>query len=102
MDLAAGPHNAVGIIGRRSCATGASGHLRSDQFARGKAMAYFVTGATGFIGQFLVANLLKRGEPVYVLVRKSSLKKLSAQRAAWGADEKQVIAVIGDLGRRNL
>ena len=65
-------------------------------------MAYFVTGATGFIGQFLVANLLKRGEPIYVLVRKSSLKKLSAQRAAWGADEKQVIAVIGDLGRKNL
>ena len=65
-------------------------------------MAYFVTGATGFIGQFLVANLLKRGEPIYVLVRKSSLKKLAAQRAAWGADEKQVIAVIGDLGRKNL
>jgi NAD(P)-dependent dehydrogenase (short-subunit alcohol dehydrogenase family) len=65
-------------------------------------MAYFVTGATGFIGQFLVANLLKRGEPVYVLVRKSSLKKLSAQRAAWGADEKQVVAVIGDLSLKNL
>ena len=36
-------------------------------------MAYFVTGATGFIGQFLVANLLKRGQPIYVLIRKSSL-----------------------------
>ena len=65
-------------------------------------MAYFVTGATGFIGQFLVANLLKRGDPVYVLVRKSSQKKLAAQRAVWGADEKQVIAVIGELGRKNL
>ena len=56
-------------------------------------MAYFVTGATGFIGRFLVANLLKRGEPIYVLVRKSSLKKLAALREYWGADEKQVIAV---------
>ncbi len=65
-------------------------------------MAYFVTGATGFIGQFLVANLLKRGEPVYVLVRKASLKKLAAQRAAWGADDKQLIAVTGDLGMKNL
>ena len=26
-------------------------------------MAYFVTGATGFIGRFLVGNLLERGEP---------------------------------------
>ena len=47
-------------------------------------MAYFVTGATGFIGRFLVANLLKRGEPVYVLVRKGSLKKLAALRERLG------------------
>jgi len=65
-------------------------------------MAYFVTGATGFIGQFLVANLLKRGQPIYVLIRKSSLKKLAAQREAWGADEKQVIAVVGDIGKKGL
>ena len=26
-------------------------------------MAYFVTGATGFIGRYLVANLLRRGQP---------------------------------------
>jgi NAD(P)-dependent dehydrogenase (short-subunit alcohol dehydrogenase family) len=65
-------------------------------------MAYFVTGATGFIGRFLVANLLKRGEPVYVLVRRGSLKKLAAQRQEWGADDKQVIAVVGDLAAKNL
>ncbi len=65
-------------------------------------MAYFVTGATGFIGQFLVANLLKRGEPVYVLVRKSSLKKLAEQRERWGATDKQVIAVVGDIGQKGL
>ena len=26
-------------------------------------MSYFVTGGTGFIGRFLVANLLRRGDP---------------------------------------
>ncbi len=65
-------------------------------------MAYFVTGATGFIGRFLVANLLKRGEPVYVLVRNSSAKKLDALREYWGADEKQVVGVVGDIGKKNL
>ena len=65
-------------------------------------MAYFVTGATGFIGRFLVANLLKRGQPIYVLIRKTSLGKLAAMRDEWGADEKQVIAVIGELGKKNL
>jgi thioester reductase-like protein len=37
-----------------------------------------------------------------VLVRKASLKKLAAQREAWGADDRQVIAVIGDLAQKNL
>ena len=62
-------------------------------------MAYFVTGGTGFIGRFLVANLLKRGEPVYLLVRKSSHKKLAALRKEWRASENQVIAVTGDLAK---
>jgi NAD(P)-dependent dehydrogenase (short-subunit alcohol dehydrogenase family) len=62
-------------------------------------MAYFVTGGTGFIGRFLVADLLKRGDPVYVLVRKGSQKKLAALRKEWGAGERQVIAVTGDLAK---
>jgi NAD(P)-dependent dehydrogenase (short-subunit alcohol dehydrogenase family) len=65
-------------------------------------MAYFVTGATGFIGQFLVRNLLKRGKPIHVLVRKGSLSKLDALRASWGATDKDIIAVIGDLSKKNL
>ena len=65
-------------------------------------MTYFVTGATGFIGRFLVANLLKRGEPIYVLVRKGSEKKLAAMRGRWGADDKQVVGIEGDLARPKL
>jgi NAD(P)-dependent dehydrogenase (short-subunit alcohol dehydrogenase family) len=66
-------------------------------------MAYFVTGATGFIGRFLVANLLKRGEPVYALVRKGSIKKLAQLRDDyWGATDKQIVGVSGDLGKPNL
>ena len=65
-------------------------------------MSYFVTGATGFIGQFLVRNLLKRKQPIYVLVRKSSVKKLDALRDEWGATDKDIIPVIGDLAEKNL
>ena len=65
-------------------------------------MAYFVTGATGFIGRFLVEKLLRRGGPVYVLVRKGSEKKLATMRGRWGADDKQVVAVTGDLGQSAL
>jgi NAD(P)-dependent dehydrogenase (short-subunit alcohol dehydrogenase family) len=65
-------------------------------------MAYFVTGGTGFIGRFLVQNLLKHGQPIYLLVRKRTLKKLPTLRETWGADDKQVIAVVGDLAKPNL
>ena len=60
-------------------------------------MAYFVTGATGFIGRYLVAKLVKRGKPVFVLVRKGSQAKIEALRSHCGADDKQLIAVSGDL-----
>ena len=65
-------------------------------------MAYFVTGATGFIGRHLVERLLRRGKPVYALVRKGSQKKLEALRAALGATDKTLIAVEGDLAQKNL
>jgi NAD(P)-dependent dehydrogenase (short-subunit alcohol dehydrogenase family) len=65
-------------------------------------MAYFVTGGTGFIGRFVVANLLKHGEPVHVLVRKGSQKKLGSLREIWNADETRVVVVTGDLAKPNL
>jgi len=65
-------------------------------------MAYFVTGATGFIGRFLVRNLLKRGMPIYVLVRKGSQKKLDALREECGVTEKEIIGIAGDLTKPGL
>ena len=47
-------------------------------------MSYFVTGATGFLGRYLVGNLLKRKGPIHVLVRKDSQKKFVEDFvAAW-------------------
>lgn len=61
-------------------------------------MQYFVTGATGFIGRFLVAELLKRPDArVFALVRKGSDAKLEDVRRKCGATGEQLLAVHGDL-----
>ena len=60
-------------------------------------MSYFVTGATGFIGRYLVGNLLKRSGTVYVLVRKDSQKKFDAIAKKAGWDMKRVSVVHGDM-----
>jgi NAD(P)-dependent dehydrogenase (short-subunit alcohol dehydrogenase family) len=65
-------------------------------------MAYFVTGATGFIGRYLVERLLARGERVYVLVRPRSMQKFEALRAWWGPHATRVVPVAGDLAERDL
>lgn len=65
-------------------------------------MAYFVTGATGFIGRFLMAQLLEREGTIYVLCRASSLDKLDELRSRLGADEHRIVPVIGDLSKERL
>jgi NAD(P)-dependent dehydrogenase (short-subunit alcohol dehydrogenase family) len=62
-------------------------------------MNYFVTGATGFIGRHLVAELLKRDGTVYVLVREGSRGKLDALVQRLGASEGRIVAVPGDLAK---
>jgi NAD(P)-dependent dehydrogenase (short-subunit alcohol dehydrogenase family) len=68
-------------------------------------MAYFVTGATGFIGRRLVEGLLaKRQGDVYVLVRESSRPRLDDLVERWttavGASAAgRVKPVVGDLRR---
>ena len=64
-------------------------------------MSYFVTGATGFIGRFLVEELLDHREgEVFVLVRESSLPRMEALIRHWGTD--RVTPVVGDLATEAL
>src|SRR4051794_30182400 len=65
-------------------------------------MAYFVTGATGFIGRHLVEELLRnRTGDVYVLVRETSRDRLDELTKRW-PDNERVKPVIGDLVEPNL
>jgi len=65
-------------------------------------MAYFVTGATGFIGRNLVELLLEREGTIYVLVREGSKGRLEELRNRWGADPDRVVGIVGDLSQSRL
>jgi len=65
-------------------------------------MTYFVTGATGFIGRFLVDKLMRRKGDIHVLVRKGSMAKLEELRARWGDQGGRIVAVVGDLAKPRL
>ncbi|MEO8889385.1 MAG: SDR family oxidoreductase [Jatrophihabitantaceae bacterium] len=65
-------------------------------------MAYFVTGATGFVGRFLLVELLKREGTIYALCRASSLDKLEDLKARLGDDNDRIVPVIGDLSKERL
>jgi NAD(P)-dependent dehydrogenase (short-subunit alcohol dehydrogenase family) len=60
---------------------------------------YFVTGATGFIGRHLLAELLKREGTIYVLVREGSRGKIDALVQALGAADGRIQPVTGDLSK---
>ena len=66
-------------------------------------MNYFVTGATGFIGRFLVGRLLKReNSRVFALVRPGSEYKLDGLRKRLGVEPERLIAIKGDINRKLL
>lgn len=61
-------------------------------------MNYFVTGATGFIGRFVVERLLTRkAAQVYVLIRESSADKFEALKARFPDAADRLHAVWGDI-----
>ncbi len=68
-------------------------------------MAYFLTGATGFIGQRLMQHLLShRQGKIYVLVREGSTGRLDELVDRWRIEvgpsaAKRVIPVLGDVRR---
>ncbi|HET6167212.1 MAG TPA: SDR family oxidoreductase [Marmoricola sp.] len=61
-------------------------------------MSYFVTGATGFIGRYLVQELLaNRDGEIYLLCREGSRSRLDALiTQQWGGSSR-LVPVIGDL-----
>ena len=64
-------------------------------------MSYFVTGATGFIGRFLVQELVDNREgEIFALCREGSRDRLERLIEEWGTD--RVTPVIGDLGEPDL
>ena len=60
-------------------------------------MGHFITGATGFIGRHLLARLVRRGEPVWVLVRAGSRARFERLVRECGDAGKHIVAVEGDL-----
>src|SRR3954453_22890281 len=65
-------------------------------------MAYFVTGATGFIGRFVLAELLYHREgTIYCLTRAGSLYRPDGIKGRLG-DEERIVPVIGDIGKPRL
>ncbi len=64
-------------------------------------MTYFVTGATGFIGRFLIERLLEREGEIAVLVREGSRGRLDELIGRWGGADR-IRPVVGDLGEDRL
>ena len=63
-------------------------------------MNYFVTGATGFIGRFVVAALLQKSDAqVHVLVRKSSKAKFEHLQKILPDSADRLHAVYGDIAQ---
>src|SRR4030081_3651222 len=64
-------------------------------------MAFFVTGATGVIGRFLVERVVDREGRLVVLVREGSRERMDELIEHWDAHDR-VTKVVGDLQEPNL
>lgn len=62
----------------------------------------FVTGGTGFLGRFVIRELLERGATVHALVRPQSRDRLLRIAQDLGADDSRLIPVPGDISRDGL
>lgn len=61
-------------------------------------MNYFVTGATGFIGKFLLERLLERDNAkVHVLIRESSVERFEDMAARYGDGQDRIEIIRGDI-----
>src|ERR1700730_12182477 len=60
-------------------------------------MRAVMTGATGFMGQSLLARLLERDEQVFAVVRPGSVERLRAIGRRLGADDRLIVPIEGDL-----
>lgn len=68
-----------------------------------KAMNYFITGASGFIGRRLVETLLQRQDSIiYYLVREPSPPVIEALRQRWGQYADRTVPIPGDLTQPGL
>lgn len=66
-------------------------------------MAYFITGATGFIGRFLVTELLAAHTgTIYLLCRPESHERLASMITALWSDDSRLKVVTGDLSQPHL
>lgn len=63
-----------------------------------------VTGASGFIGQFLILALVKKGHKVFALFRKPEQQypKLIEWLAAKGVTQAEIVPIQGDLSLQNV
>ncbi|MGL6147441.1 MAG: SDR family oxidoreductase, partial [Plesiomonas sp.] len=61
-------------------------------------MGYFITGATGFIGRFLLEKLAHRNGNLYCLVRsEAAAEKLQQTAANLNIAPERIHAVYGDI-----
>ncbi|ROO29679.1 short-chain dehydrogenase [Salinisphaera orenii MK-B5] len=66
-------------------------------------MKYLVTGATGFIGRFLIERLLeRRNATVYVLMRRTSADRFAALQQRMNVSEERLAPVWGDITREGV